>query len=220
MTTQLTSIRAALEVALNNMPPIISGVNIVGTSLVSTGAVFTTDQPHGLTSQTQILISGYTGSAPAVNGGYLMNVLSPNTFTLLDILNKSPVILTAAGSNGSLVAQLTAWENVAFATNNPLPFQKIILMPATPENPTMGDGFYREVGMIQITLVWPGGLGTKAVTDRAGLIKSTFARGSTFEADGITVRVLRTPAILTGSVVDNSFLLPVRIQYQADIFNS
>lgn len=214
----LDLVRAALEIALDSMPGIIPA-STLASSTVGTPGLFVTTTPHGLTTNNQISISNYTGSTPVINGGYLVNVIDNYTFSLLDIVNKTPIALTATGTGGVVTVQLTAWEGVAFATNNPVPFQKVYLMPAIPENPTLGDGFYREVGMMQITLVYVAGNGTADVTARAELIRSTFKRGATFTASGITVKILRTPQILKSDIVDGSILLPVRIPYQADIFN-
>lgn len=111
------------------------------------------------------------------------------------------------------------WENVAF--NPPADgsmYMVVNLLPATPENPTMGDGFFREVGLMQITLSYPIDGGSGKAYAKAEEIRALFPRGSTCANGGITTMIARTPTIGPGSVQKDRFILPIRIQYFSNVF--
>lgn len=98
------------------------------------------------------------------------------------------------------------------------PYAAIYLLPANPENPTMGDGFYRETGILQITLNYPAGEGTADATARAQAIRSLFRRGAAFTYGGTVVQVDRTPAITDGEGDEGFIAVIVRIRWHADIY--
>lgn len=113
----------------------------------------------------------------------------------------------------------TAWENAAFAPAIGVPYQAVFLLQGTPQNPTLGDGFYRAVGIFQVNLMYPIQFGTLAAITQAEKIQTLFKRGASFANGGITVKVMTTPTIGAGSVDDGGrFMVPVKISYFADIF--
>jgi hypothetical protein len=178
----------------------------------------TTQATHNLQSGLLVEIQGH--SVGALNGAFTVNVTGSSTFTLLHPVTNTPIASTAAGAGGVARAKLTAWEGAYFKPLAGVAYQRAYLLPATPENPSYGNSLIRETGMFQIMLNYPTGLGTLAVTTRAELIRSTFKRGAVFSADGVDVKILKTPAIIGGHPVDEYFVVPVVIEYQADIFNS
>lgn len=210
----IAKVRAALEIQLDAMPGIIPSVGIVS----SAGGVFKTVSPHLLEAGLHVTVSDHTGSG-AVNGSYMVaEVLSETTFTLDDIVSKLDVV--SNGTGGSVIANLTAWENMYFPVlANRVPYQKVNLIRAQPENPTFGDGFYREQGILQVTLIYPLQLGVGEAESRAELIRSTFPRGASFSNGGIVVHIDTTPEIMPAHVFDEGYMVPVRIYYYANIFN-
>jgi hypothetical protein len=113
----------------------------------------------------------------------------------------------------------TAWENTPYTPVEGTPYQAAYVMPASPENPTMGDGFFRMVGIFQINLYYPLQAGTATAEARAELIKSTFERGTSMTSGSVTVVVNRTPGISQGRVDGNRWMTPIKIRWYADIFN-
>jgi Bacteriophage related domain of unknown function len=110
----------------------------------------------------------------------------------------------------------TAWPNVVLsppATG----YQRVDFLPATPQNPTMGSGFYRELGIFQVTLLFPLGGGSGPVLARAEVIKAGFPRGSTYANGGITTTISGTPAIGPGRVIEDRWVVPVSIAYFANV---
>ncbi len=112
-----------------------------------------------------------------------------------------------------------SWENQDFKPDPFKPYQEAILIPARPDNSTLGDGHYREQGVLQVTLKYPTNKSTKDVMARAKLLCATFARGTTFTSGGLTTRIERTPEIGRGVVVKDRFEVPVSIRYFADVFS-
>lgn len=115
-------------------------------------------------------------------------------------------------------ALATAWENQNFSPVPGTPFQAATLLPATPDNATMGDEHYRERGILQVSLNYPVNGGAAAAMTRAELIRATFFRGASFTSGGVTTRISATPDIGRGVVVNDRWILPVSIRYFADVF--
>jgi hypothetical protein len=111
-----------------------------------------------------------------------------------------------------------AWENLPFTPVSGVPYAQIYLLPADPDNPTMGDGFHRERGVFQISLFYPLQAGAGVAEARAELIKTAFARGQSMTSGAVTVRINKTPTIGHGRVDGDRWHVPVKIQYFADIF--
>jgi hypothetical protein len=119
--------------------------------------------------------------------------------------------------NGITPAISTAWENAPFAPVAGTPYQAVFLMAATPENPTMGDGFYREQGIFQISLFYPLQAGPATAAARAELIRTAFKRGTALTSGTVTVRISRTPEIGQGRVDGDRWHVPVKCTYFAGI---
>ena len=120
--------------------------------------------------------------------------------------------------NSMTPALSTAWENVPFTPVSGTPYQAAYLLPATPANPTMGDGYYREQGIFQVTLMYPLQAGPKTAADRAELIRAAFKRGTSMTSGGITTIIERTPEIGQGRVDGDRWMQIVRIRWFAGIY--
>lgn len=113
----------------------------------------------------------------------------------------------------------TGWENVRFTppTDSSEPYQVVNFLPTEPENPTFGDGMYRERGIMQITLFYPQQGGAGAVRQRAEAIRSWFPRATSLASGSVTVIIERTPAIGIARAENGRYVLPVSIRYFANI---
>lgn len=111
----------------------------------------------------------------------------------------------------------TAWQNVGYTPVTGTPYQVAYLMPAIPSNPTLGDGFYREQGIFQISLFYPLLAGAQAAEVRAELIRTTFKRGTAMISGSVSVLVDTTPEIGQGRADDDRWHIPVKIRYSAGI---
>ncbi|CAB4131771.1 Protein of unknown function DUF4128 [uncultured Caudovirales phage] len=112
----------------------------------------------------------------------------------------------------------TAWENDPFEPQADVPYQEAYLLFAKPENPTMGDGFYRQRGILQITLRYPLNAGPKDVGERAELLRETFHRGLSVVANGVRTTIDETPEVPGGSIVGDRYVIVMRVRFYADLF--
>lgn len=213
----MTAIRAALETQLATVPAILPAQAFsVG---AGSPAVFTTATPHGLITGMQATLPGYTGGTPALPNVYSVVVLTSTTFNLQNSATKTLLGVTIPGTGGSVLVNLTAYQNAVFQVVVGVPYQLIHIVTFKPDEPTQGGGYYREHGVFQVTLVYPVGVGTGAIIARAELIRSYFKKGMSFVNSGITVVIPDTPEFgyLQGSA--DNISLPVKIVYRADIYS-
>ena len=110
----------------------------------------------------------------------------------------------------------TAWENAPFTPTQGTPYQAVTVLLAQPANDEFGP-VYREEGFFQIDLKYPLGAGKGDAITRAELIRTTFPRGASFTASGVTVNIERTPEIMPGRTEPDRFVIPVRIRFYAHI---
>jgi hypothetical protein len=127
--------------------------------------------------------------------------------------------------NGMTPSLATSWENQKFTPPAPtVAYQRVTLLLAQPANVEFGSA-YREEGFLQVDLCYPldgaggttGGGGAGLATARAELIRTTFPRGASFTASGVTVHVTKTPEIMPGRVEEDRFVVPVRIPFHSRI---
>jgi hypothetical protein len=134
----------------------------------------------------------------------------------------SEVLIRAAFEqrlNAMSPALSTAFENVPFTPVNGTPYQRVTLLAADPENPSIGASLHRAIGIFQVSLFYPVNAGPAAAWTRAQLIRTTFPRALSMASGGVTVHVTNTPAIALGSPEPDRYSVLVRIPYHASIFS-
>jgi len=97
------------------------------------------------------------------------------------------------------------------------PYQRVNLLFARPDNPTMGDNFYRENGFLQITLCWPVGAGAAGLDARAQMIRTAFPQGRSFTTGKVTTVIAATMEKMPGQVADAHFESAVRIPFFSNV---
>lgn len=110
----------------------------------------------------------------------------------------------------------TAYENVDFSPADGVPYQRVNLMRATPENPTF-DGFTRELGILQVTLMYPLGAGPGVAELRAKALKEWFPRRLNISSGGIVVVIDGAAYVMAGFRDEDRWAVPVRIPYFSNI---
>lgn len=111
-----------------------------------------------------------------------------------------------------------AWENASFSPSVNVPYQVAFVLFGKPENPTMGDGFYRERGYLQVQLKYPQNIGTGNILARAELLRNWFKRGLSLENGNVVTIIETTPEIQSGYLEDDRFVVNVFIYFFANIF--
>lgn len=214
----IDSIRHALSNQWNTIPLVIAPCSI---TLISPGtpAIFNTGvTAHGLIQGIYVLISGIVGGSPAISDNYIVNVVDAYNFSLLDVATNVPISVTIAGTGGTVSANLTSWPNAMFQAVVGVPYAKIDWIDAAPSEPTQGGGFRIEQGYMQVTLVYPPGIGTGALLARIELIRSYFKKASTLTQDGIVVTILQSPQVGSFTQAQDQCIQILRIYWSAQIF--
>lgn len=111
-----------------------------------------------------------------------------------------------------------AWENQLYTPITNTSFVRAVLMPAEPENPTLGDGYHRLNGIFYLEFHYPKNAGSAAAAARAELTKTTFKRGNSFTNSGVKVVINKTPEVGMGSVIGEFWVLPMRMRWYAEVF--
>jgi hypothetical protein len=112
----------------------------------------------------------------------------------------------------------TAYENADYKPITGTAYQSCFLLPSTPDNSTLGQSHFIELGLFQINVNYPQGTGANAAQAKAEAIKSHFKRGTTLTESDIILVVTDTPRIAPAFVADGWYTVPVTVNYQADIF--
>lgn len=112
----------------------------------------------------------------------------------------------------------TQYENVNFTPVTGTPYQSVYLLPAQPENESLGDGYYREVGLFQITLRYPMNAGPAAAEARAQAIIQHFKRATSMTEGGQSVLVIRTPQKSPAFREGDRYCIPISIYYRSEVF--
>jgi hypothetical protein len=211
-------IRTALINQWNTIPGIIPTVAL---SLITIGTpgIFTTATPHGLISGIYVVMSGITGGTPAIADNYIVQVIDANNFSLLDAATQQGISVTIAGSGGSVSANLTSWPNAMFQAVVGVPYAKIDWVDAVPSEPTQGGGFRIEQGYMQVTFVYPPGIGTGALLARIELIRSYFKKAMAFSYGGITVQIMQSPQLGSFNQSQDQITQVLRIYHSTQIFS-
>ena len=210
-------IRAALETAIKSLGGPLPVADILK-STAGTVAVFETMLPHGLVTGVSVYIDSHVGCVPAVFGSYQVLVVNSTMFSLKNASTGVALPLTTGGIGGTVECNLTAWDNVDFVPVVGVPYQRVNMLFARPENPTYGGEHIRELGYMQVTLYYPKNRGTKAQALRSEAIRSMFKRGETFIKDGITVNIPNTPEVVFGGPEEDTYSSIVKVPFWADVF--
>ena len=111
----------------------------------------------------------------------------------------------------------TAFENVAFTPASGVPYQRVNLLPNTPDDAQIGSRVYFERGIFQVTLCFPLGDGPGKCEARAQLVKDAFKRGTSAVEGVITVIVMNAPSVSSAMIDGDRYCIPVSMRYQAQV---
>jgi hypothetical protein len=111
----------------------------------------------------------------------------------------------------------TAYEGADFKPVPDTAYQRVQFVPRQPQNPTFGDNYYREVGEFQVFLAYPLNKGSAEALTRAELIRDRFKRGTFMLENGIRIHVLSTPQIAGTIITQDRLVVPVIIEYTAEV---
>ncbi len=110
-----------------------------------------------------------------------------------------------------------AFENVMFTPSPGISYQRINLLPNTPDNSIQGQATYFERGLLQITVCVMYGSGPSAVEAQAQAIRQHYKRGTSLLDEGLTTLITDTPRVATGYKDGDRWCVPISIPYQCQI---
>jgi len=130
-----------------------------------------------------------------------------------------PIVRAALEKRLALLtpALVTAFENVTFAPVAGVPYQRLNLLPNTPDNSIMGSAVYFERGIFQISLMYPLGTGPGTADTQAQLLRAHFKRGTSMVEAGITVNIKDTPKVSPAFIDGDRYAVPISMSFQAQI---
>ncbi len=111
----------------------------------------------------------------------------------------------------------TAYEGESFTPVAGTPYQRVQIVPRRVENPVFGSSYHRMIGDFQVFLAYPMNKGTGSVLQRAEEIKSHFSRGLFFLENNTRIHILSTPEIMGTIVSQDRIIVPVIIEYTAEV---
>jgi hypothetical protein len=112
------------------------------------------------------------------------------------------------------------FENIKYKPQTPTPWMRLNFLPAQTDNPTMGDGFKRENGLMQVSLFYPVGEGATNARAQADALCMAFKRGTSMNSGTLRVLVDKAPFIGPSFTLDGAwFVLPVSVPYIGDVFS-
>lgn len=113
-----------------------------------------------------------------------------------------------------------AVEGVSFTPPTNAVYVRVQIVPQSPDDPTIGDMYYRERMTFQVFVADSTGKGTLPALQVAETIRSSFHKGFTTIESGTNIYVLDTPQIAGASVINDRVIVPVFIQVVAEVFNT
>lgn len=132
----------------------------------------------------------------------------------------SPILSTkkAAEARLATLSIPTAYENAEFKPTAGQKYLSVQFDIRTPDDPVIGDVYYRERISFQVFVCDLLNKGTASAITTAEQIRDLFKKGTSLTQDGYSIYVLETPRI-SGSVKTNDRLIvPVLIDLVVDVF--
>ena len=110
----------------------------------------------------------------------------------------------------------TEYELVAFTPQNDVPYQSAYLSDIIANDMSIAfDGKKQFLGFFQITLRYPTGQGSGALTTEALRIIGHFKRGTVISKNDIKVKINKTPTRSKVTIRDDRGLIAVRVSFEA-----
>ena len=116
-----------------------------------------------------------------------------------------------------LPATPSAYENATFTPQAGVAYQRINLLPNTPDNSIQGAATYFERGLFQVVACFPSGTGPNAADTQAQAVRNHFKRSSSLVESGLTVNITDTPRQSPGYIDGDRWCVPVSIPWQCQI---
>lgn len=111
-----------------------------------------------------------------------------------------------------------AFENVDFTPSSGV-YLKTQFQIQNPDDPVIGDNYYRERISFQVFVTDDLGKGTANALTVAEDVRNLFGKGSFIDESGTHIYVLQTPKISGSAVTKDRLVVPILIDLVAEVFN-
>lgn len=111
-----------------------------------------------------------------------------------------------------------AYEGVKFTAPNNAMYLRTQFQIQPPDDPTIGDTYYRERITFQVFVADVLNGGTANALSKADEIRTLFSKGTTVQEAGTNIYVLNTPQIAGAIGTNDRLVVPVLINLVAEIF--
>lgn len=108
-----------------------------------------------------------------------------------------------------------AWEDVSFEPTTGQGYLRVHHLHNHPRDLYLEGGPAELVGILQVTVVWPAGLGKVAAKQMAEQVAALFAPVQTLDAGNHRIELTQTPAIAGGMPDEGWYMVPVSINWRA-----
>lgn len=112
-----------------------------------------------------------------------------------------------------------AFEGVSFTPPTDQAYVRVQIVPQSPDDPVIGDLYYRERITLQVFVADSSGKGTTPALQIAEQIRAAFHKGFTTTESGYNIYILDTPQIAGTSVSNDRVIVPVLIQVVTEVFS-
>jgi len=109
-----------------------------------------------------------------------------------------------------------AWPNKAFTPPTTGKFLRADFIPGRVDRICIGsDERHRQLGIMQVSVMWPLSKGTDEPTDMAGAIRGLFPVDLVLTDADIRVRVIERPALAGPIIEEQRLMIPVTVEWEA-----
>ena len=134
----------------------------------------------------------------------------------------SPIINTKIAVEDRLKLQFPsikiAWEGISFKPPaNQMYFHTQFVM-LTPDEPTIGDKYYRERIQFQVFVCDVLNKGTVNALTTAEQIRQLFDKGTTMVQAGSSIHIVTTPRVDSPMVTEDRIVVPVIIELWTEVY--
>ncbi len=111
-----------------------------------------------------------------------------------------------------------AWEGVAFTPPNNEIYYRTQFVIQDPEDPVIGDKYYREIMSFQVFVCDVLNKGTTNAFTKAEEIRASFYKGLTLSEGATSIYVLSTPRVAGSIPAEDRLVVPVLIELVAEVY--
>lgn len=133
----------------------------------------------------------------------------------------SPILLAKKAAERKLStlspALPTAYEGIKFIPPAGM-YLRTQFSIQRPDDPVIGDKYYRERISLQVFVVDILNTGTANAYAKADEIRTLFEKGSTFQEQGTNIYVLSTPQITGAAVASDRLIVPVIVELVVEVY--